>query len=535
MKYNKLKYSVLMAMILPLALFSLNVLAAPEAANLHDPSGSFTGLLDIIYNSAITWDAKLRTYAIRVFISLSVIQLVLQFMPLAIRQADLGEIVGELVKFILTIGFFYALLLYSSQWAAAVINSFRDAAASAAGLSGRGIRPGDIFAVAIELANTLSSVETWNPLTATVIALAGLVVLLCFAFIAAFMAVTIIESYIVVNASVLFMGFGGSQWTREYALAIVRYSVSVGAKLFILTLIVGLIIDSAKSWQAAYTHDDASMWTLVGLALACAYLAKTIPDLVGGMISGVSSGGGSSLGGMAAAGAAGAAAAIATLATAGVAGAAAGAAEGASSLSEGLGQSLSGLPGGNVAGADVGASASTGMGGSSGMGSSLGSQTGGSASDAGTKTGGSTSSSSNSASRPNTALNEMGKSAAKESNEPSTKPAQQAKPAQNSSNKSSGHGRAIASGVTRAAGILSAISVPGMEGAAGLSLGSAPQPMIGGDNEIDMSAPQNSVDDGGEENIIRPDTQYESSEHSGGAYSADSDISQDVSREAGNE
>ncbi len=43
---------------------------------------------------------------------------------------------------------------------------------------------------------------------------------------------------------------------------------------------------------------------MVGLALVCAYLAKTIPELVAGMISGTSMGGGSAIGGMAAAGAA---------------------------------------------------------------------------------------------------------------------------------------------------------------------------------------------------------------------------------------
>lgn len=57
--------------------------------------------------------------------------------------------------------------------------------------------------------------------------------------------------------------------------------------------------------------------TMVGLALVCCYLTKTIPDLIGGMISGTSMGGGSAIGGMAVAGAAGAAAAAATIATAG--------------------------------------------------------------------------------------------------------------------------------------------------------------------------------------------------------------------------
>jgi type IV secretion system protein TrbL len=104
-------------------------------------------------------------------------------------------------------------------------------------------------------------------------------------------------------------GFGGSQWTREYALAPIRYAVAVGAKLFVLTLIVGLIMQVSAEWSAAYTNDEASLMTLVGLSLVCAYLTKTIPELIGGMISGTSMGGGSAIGGMAAAGAAGAAAA----------------------------------------------------------------------------------------------------------------------------------------------------------------------------------------------------------------------------------
>ena len=122
------------------------------------------------------------------------------------------------------------------------------------------------------------------------------------------------------------MAFGASQLTRGFTLAVIRYTVSVGAKLFIVTLIVGLILSVAAKWQAAYTNDEASLMTLVGLSLICAYLTKTIPDLIAGMINGSSMGGGSSLGGMAAAGAA---AAVATIATAGAAAPAAAGALGA--------------------------------------------------------------------------------------------------------------------------------------------------------------------------------------------------------------
>lgn len=66
-----------------------------------------------------------------------------------------------------------------------------------------------MFGIAVELGDTILHVHTLNPLTAVFVTLSGVIVVLCFGFIAAFMALTLIESYIVINASVLFMGFGG--------------------------------------------------------------------------------------------------------------------------------------------------------------------------------------------------------------------------------------------------------------------------------------------------------------------------------------
>lgn len=529
---------ILWVVLLALASFLISS-DAMAATDLHDPSGSFTGLLDLVKNSAANWDGKLRGYAKTLFWLLASIQFVWTFFPLVFKQADFGEIVGELIRFIMVIGFFYALLLFSAEWSEAVVDSFRQAGAAAAGLGSTGIRPGDIFGTAVDLANTVGNVETWNPLTAFMIALSALVVLMCFAFIAAFMGLTIIESYVVINASALFMGFGGSQWTREYAMAIIRYAVSVGAKLFVLTLIVGLIVDSAKDWAAAYNSnaDDASMWTMVGLSLACAYLAKTIPELVAGMISGVSSGGGSALGGMAAAAVAGAAAAAATIATAGAAAPAAAGALGAGGGGAGAAGAAGagGIGGGGLAGAinssfAGGGAASAGSGAAStGAGSAgLGSSTGGSAAakSAGAKVGGSASggpSGSGPAPQPSQGVQQAAKQASKaaQGNNDESKggaaqpqatpqgdqgggsqsaPQASQQPAKGAKEGGGPSGHQMANALTRGAGILSAISVPGMEGAAGLSLGAgAPQPSpgagSGGDDsmEVQSSEPQNVI------------------------------------------
>src|SRR5690606_5660696 len=116
--------------------------SAHAQTNLHDATGSFSGLLELIQTNANGWAERLRGYAIRLFWMLATIQFIWTFFPLVLRQADFGEIVGELIRFILVIGFFFALLTYSVEWANAVVNSFREAGGVASGL-GQGLRPGD--------------------------------------------------------------------------------------------------------------------------------------------------------------------------------------------------------------------------------------------------------------------------------------------------------------------------------------------------------------------------------------------------------
>ncbi|EGE2586720.1 TPA: P-type conjugative transfer protein TrbL, partial [Escherichia coli] len=295
--------------------------AMAAGVDLAQSNTSMNSLLRLIQNASNQWAPRLHDYALWLLGCLAVIQLVWTFAPLVMRGAELGDILHELVKFILVIGFFYAMLDHATEWGGAIVNSFRQAGAHAAGLGSAELMPGDMFSTAVDFSRQVltAGVSMFSPITSVVVAVSALIVLMCFTFIAALVFVTLVEAYVIINAAVLFMGFGGSQWTREYALAPIRYAVAVGAKLFVLTLIVGLIMQVSAEWSAAYTNDEASLMTLVGLSLVCAYLTKTIPELIGGMISGTSMGGGSTIGGMAAAGAAGAAAAIATVATAGAA------------------------------------------------------------------------------------------------------------------------------------------------------------------------------------------------------------------------
>ena len=496
--------------------------SAAAGVDLAQSDTSMQGLLDMILEASNEWAPRLHGYAVNLFWSLALIQFVWTFFPMVFKQVDFGELVGELIRFIMVIGFFLILLDHSTEWASAVVNSFRQAGAHAAGLPSPELMPGDMFATAVEFSRAiLTGMSVFNPSQSIVVALAAILVLMAFAFIAAFIFVTLVEAYVVINASVLFMAFGASQWTREYTMAVIRYAVSVGAKLFMVTLIVGLILTVAKKWQVAYTNDEASLMTLVGLSLVCAYLTKTIPELIAGMISGVSSGGGGAIGGMAAAGVAGAAAAAATIATAGAAAPAAARAIGASGSGSGSGAGVAAAPGGigtgglasaiNSSFAGGGGTAST-----SASSSGLGSSTGGSsaAKSAGAKIGGSASSGPSGGSplpQPSQGVQQAAKKAAKAAlgngddskgkaaAQPQTNPQedqggsslqstlqasqQYAGGAQDNGGGLSAHN--VASAATRAVGLMAAMSVPGMEGTAGISLGAGtPQavPSSGGDN-----------------------------------------------------
>ncbi|MDI0715568.1 P-type conjugative transfer protein TrbL [Escherichia coli] len=477
--------------------------AMAAGVDLAQSNTSMNSLLRLIQNASNQWAPRLHDYALWLLGCLAVIQLVWTFAPLVMRGAELGDILHELVKFILVIGFFYAMLDHATEWGGAIVNSFRQAGAHAAGLGSAELMPGDMFSTAVDFSRQVltAGVSMFSPITSVVVAVSALIVLMCFTFIAALVFVTLVEAYVIINAAVLFMGFGGSQWTREYALAPIRYAVAVGAKLFVLTLIVGLIMQVSAEWSAAYTNDEASLMTLVGLSLVCAYLTKTIPELIGGMINGTSMGGGSAIGGMAAAGAAGAA---------GTGGGAASAAGGG--LASALNASMAG---GSTAGGIGGA---TGVG-SAGIGASTGGGSGATAKAAGSRVGGGAASGSanpvSAAASPasqasGSGLKQAAKQAGKAAKGGDDDMGQQAVAQQRQMTPkegTGGNGKAVAQGAevaTRALGVLGAISVPGMESSHGLSLGGtgSPPPVPGGDSPTPDDGAEPTAQ--AESNIIRP-------------------------------
>ncbi len=259
----------------------------PGANNSLDP------IVKIFRDSAKKWEQTLSQFALQLFWLLVGIEFTFAAIMLAFRGADFSEWLSTLVQQILFIGFFLALLTHSAEWAQAIIDSFRQAAVTAAQQSGvsTGLAPSNVLDTGLQIAlKFVASVSLWSPRASMGLFFAALIILICFALIAAFMVMALIEAYIVISAGVLFMGFGGSRWTKDLALKIVMYTVSVGAKLFVLHLMVALGMQVFASLGANVATNNATVLGIIAVALVMLVLTWSVPDMVQGLINGTAFG-----------------------------------------------------------------------------------------------------------------------------------------------------------------------------------------------------------------------------------------------------
>ncbi len=240
------------------------------------------------------WEAPLRGFATQVFWLLVLIDFAWGGIELLMNKGDLGDWMLNLAKQLVVIGFFFALITHSSQWANAIIQSFRLAGDAANNIGTGGLGPSDIFDSGVNIVATLfKSLRIDRLADSIAIVFAGILMLISFALIAALQVVVLVESYIFTYAGIIFLGFGGSRFTRTIAQRFLFSIIAVGAKLFVLQLIVGLAVVMVHQWEAQVRSsqgliDLAVLMRITGGAVVFLALAKMIPEMVQGMLNGAS-------------------------------------------------------------------------------------------------------------------------------------------------------------------------------------------------------------------------------------------------------
>lgn len=272
----------------------------------HPQAAMAENFLDAITNqyssNMKSWHAPLMGYAQRIFWLLALIEIVWAVGKLILGKADFGAWAEELMKQFLIIGTFWAFLTHSAEWATAIIQSFRLAGEAANGAAGgvQGLQPTDVFADGVDICTTLLksfhfTFDINKFMEGLALVFGGFIVLISFCLISALEVVVIIETYVFMYAGVLFLGFGGSHLTSDIAKRYFIGILSVGTKLFTIQLIIGLGQKLLHQWADLVVASNGILdlqlvIQIVGGAIVLLSLAKTIPELAQGMVTGSSLG-----------------------------------------------------------------------------------------------------------------------------------------------------------------------------------------------------------------------------------------------------
>jgi type IV secretion system protein TrbL len=337
----------------------------------NDPFQTHTAndILQQFKNQRVLWTTNIWVYANTLFGILAVIEFAWSAAVMLLEKTDLQSWTSALIRKLMWIGAFYALLINGRTWIPAIIDSFSQIGANAAGMAGP-LSPGDVFVQGLNIAGALidagsTSAFFTNPGTSLALVLCALLIVVSYIIITLNFIVTMVESYLVVSVGFIFLGFGGSRWTVPYTERYIGLAISIGIKIVLLYCLItagmnlGVVwIDEAQTVGTA-AHPNMVAFDVMGAALIFMMCCWQIPKLFAAVLGGAPALAGGDLWGTGLA-VVGAGIAAASLASGAVAGSSAlagtGSAATAGNSSFGIGSSVAGISTGGSTGGPAGGS-----------------------------------------------------------------------------------------------------------------------------------------------------------------------------------
>jgi type IV secretion system protein TrbL len=266
-----------------------------EAIPLYAQQPKPSQIMDQYRAQRITWTTNIWPYANTLFGILATVEFAWSAAVMLLERSDLQSWTAALIRKLMWIGAFYALLLNGRTWIPAIIDSFEQIGQTSSGFNS--IAPSDVFAQGIDIAGALmdaastSAFFTNTGVCLSIVVAAALIVLaftgICIQFI-----VAMVESYIVVAAGFIFLGFGGSRWTAPYTERFIGLAVSTGLKIMLLYLLIGTGMNISVTWMndaqqvGTSTHPAMGAFEIMGAALIFLMLCWQIPKLFSAVLGG---------------------------------------------------------------------------------------------------------------------------------------------------------------------------------------------------------------------------------------------------------
>jgi type IV secretion system protein TrbL len=288
-----------------------------------------------VVNAAKDWESTVSRAARSLFWILAGIEIGIAAVWLALQAASLDSWFAELVRRIMFVGLFAFILDRGPALAKAVVDSLYQL-----GAEGGSASPAAIFDAGIEVADKLSEQAQFGLFEDNSLAIAAVfamvVVVIAFSLVAAVFVAVIVEMYVGLLAGMIMLGLGGSSFTKDFAVKYLVYAFSVGMKLMALVMIARIGSEVLIGLAEASVAPEQQLITslaIAGLSVVVFMISIYVPNILQGVVQGVSVSGGMEVirhGGQAASFALGASLLAGGGASAGFAAARAARAEGAS-------------------------------------------------------------------------------------------------------------------------------------------------------------------------------------------------------------
>lgn len=252
-----------------------------------------TSLQSQITSAAKGWETIVMNAAKSLFWILATIEIGIAAVWLAIQSASLDSWFAELVRRIMFVGFFAFVLTQGPTFARAVVDSLFQI-----GAGGGTASPADVFNAGLGVATKMSEKVQFGLFEDNALAISAafamIVTVIAFSLVAAIFVSVMVEMYIGLLAGMIMLGLGGSSFTKDFAVRYLVYAFSVGMKLMALVMIsrIGseVLIGIANDPHVGDQFQTAL--AIAGIAVVVFIIAVYVPNVIQGVVQGVSITGG---------------------------------------------------------------------------------------------------------------------------------------------------------------------------------------------------------------------------------------------------
>ncbi len=277
----------------------LFVLAAIALALQVHPSiaqdGSLlTSLENEIASASQGWESTVMQAARSLFWILAGIELAIAAVWLALSSASLDTWFAELVRRILFIGLFVFILEQGPGFARAVVDSLFQI-----GAGGGSASPANVFNAGLQVASEMSEKARFGLFEDNALAIAAVfamvIVVISFSLVAAIFVAVMAEMYVGLLAGMIMLGLGGSSFTKDFAVRYLVYAFSVGMKLMALVMIARIgseVLINLANNSSSGNDEFLSTLAIGGISVVVFVIAMYVPNIVQGVVQGVSVTGG---------------------------------------------------------------------------------------------------------------------------------------------------------------------------------------------------------------------------------------------------